>query len=111
LPLSHAVVHGYLAPMLAVVLARFILGEQVSTTRWFAVGGIAHIMMTLSLQKAEVSKLAPFEYLSLIFAVIADFMLFNNLPGIAFAVSATLILGAMWLVTFKDRSPKKSVAH
>mgnify|MGYP000149916921 CR=1 FL=1 len=204
LPLAHASILGYLAPMLAVVLARFILGENVSPIRWFAVvlsflgmlvlvlpeatgatldqsymiglalalvmavftagakiqirclaltenagaiafyfaltcalaglvtvglgwvqpnptqwmlligsgvaGGIAHIMMTLALQKSEVSKLAPFEYLSLIFAVIADYSLFNVVPGVAFVGATVLILAAMWLVSFKDHAPKKAKA-
>ena len=204
LPLAHASILGYLAPMLAVVLARFILGEHVSAIRWFAVvlsflgmlvlvlpkatgaaldqsyliglvlalvmaiftagakiqirslaltenagaiafyfaltcalaglmtvglgwvqpnpmqwllligsgltGGIAHIMMTLALQKSEVSKLAPFEYLSLIFAVIADYMLFNVVPGLAFVGATALILAAMWLVTFKDQLPQGAKA-
>ncbi len=195
LPLAHASVLGYLAPMLAVVLAHFILREEVSVTRWLAVvvsftgmlvlvlpeatgaeidqsymvglvlalimalfaagakiqirslaltenagaiafyfaltcalaglataglgwvqpipaqwlllcgsgaaGGIAHIMMTLALQQAEVSKLAPFEYLSLVFAVIADFALFDVVPGWTFALSTVLILTAMWMSTLK----------
>lgn len=204
LPLAHASILGYLAPMLAVVLARFILGEEVSPIRWFAVvlsflgmlvlvlpkatgttldqsymiglglalimavftagakiqirslaltenagaiafyfaltcalaglataglgwvqptaeqcllligsgvaGGIAHIMMTLALQKSEVSKLAPFEYLSLIFAVIADYSLFNVVPGVAFIGATALILAAMWLVTFKDKPSKEGAS-
>ena len=204
LPLAHASILGYLAPMLVVVLARFILGENVSPIRWFAVvlsflgmlvlvlpkatgatvdqsymiglalalvmavftagakiqirslaltenagaiafyfaltcalaglltaglgwvqpnpmqwllligsgltGGIAHIMMTLALQKSEVSKLAPFEYLSLIFAVIADYTLFNVVPGLAFVGATALILAAMWLVTFKDQLPQGAKA-
>lgn len=204
LPLAHASILGYLAPMLAVVMARFILGEEVSPTRWFAVvlsflgmlvlvlpkatgttldqsymiglglalimavftagakiqirslaltenagaiafyfaltcalaglataglgwvqptaeqwllligsgvaGGIAHIMMTLALQKSEVSKLAPFEYLSLIFAVIADYSLFNVVPGVAFIGATALILAAMWLVTFKDKPIKEGAS-
>ncbi|WP_412563207.1 DMT family transporter [Thalassobius sp. MITS945101] len=204
LPLAHASILGYLAPMLAVVMARFILGEEVSPTRWFAVvlsflgmlvlvlpkatgttldqsymiglglalimavftagakiqirslaltenagaiafyfaltcalaglataglgwvqptaeqwllligsgvaGGVAHIMMTLALQKTEVSKLAPFEYLSLIFAVIADYSLFNVVPGVAFIGATALILAAMWLVTFKDKPSKEGAS-
>lgn len=196
LPLAHASIIGYLAPVLAVVLARFILGEEVNGLRWFAVvlgffgmlvlvlpglaaatldrayligaglaltmaiftagakiqirslaqtenagaiafyfaltcagagavtllwgwvwpqpmqlvylcgagiaGGIAHIMMTLALQHSEISKLAPFEYLSLIFAVLADFVLFGLLPDAPFYLSTLLILAAMWAITFKD---------
>ncbi|KIC15456.1 MULTISPECIES: DMT family transporter [unclassified Leisingera] len=202
LPLAHASIIGYLAPVLAVVLARFLLGEQVNGMRWFAVvlgflgmlvlvlpgltaatpdqpyligaglafamaiftagakiqirslaqtenagaiafyfaltcavaggvsvfwgwvqpdflqlvylcgagiaGGIAHIMMTLALQHSEISKLAPFEYLSLIFAVLADFMLFRLVPDGAFYLSTLMILAAMWAITFKDRAKGRS---
>lgn len=204
LPLAHASIIGYLAPVLAVVLARFLLGEHVTGMRWFAVvlgflgmlvlvlpefqaatldqpyligvalalamavltagakiqirslaqtenagaiafyfaltcavagavsgfwgwvapdllqltylcgagiaGGIAHIMMTLALQHSEISKLAPFEYLSLIFAVIADFLLFGFLPDGAFYISTAMILLAMWAITFKDQVPLRKKA-
>lgn len=199
LPLAHASIIGYLAPVLAVVLARSFLGESVSGIRWFAVvlgflgtlilitpkltatqidksyligvglaltmaaftagakiqirslaqtenagaiafyfaltcsvagalsllwgwvqptplqlvflfgaglaGGVAHIMMTLALQYSEVSKLAPFEYLSLVFAVIADFALFNIIPDGAFYLSTVLIVIAIWVIAAKDRLP------
>jgi len=201
LPLAHASIIGYLAPVLAVVLARFLLGEQVTGMRWLAVvlgflgmlvlvlpgfqaetldqpyligvglafamavftagakiqirslaqtenagaiafyfaltcacagavsvfwgwvrpdglqltylcgagiaGGIAHIMMTLALQHSEISKLAPFEYLSLIFAVIADFLLFGFLPDSAFYVSTLMILTALWVTIFMGHRPLK----
>lgn len=196
LPLAHASIIGYLAPILAVVLARFLLSEQISRLRWCAVlcgflgmlalivpqlsatridqtyltgallafvmaiftagakiqirglartehagaiafyfaltctvagaisvfwgwslpmgaewlwligaglaGGIAHIMMTLALQQSEISRLAPFEYLSLIFAVGADAALFQTVPGPSFYPAALMILLSMWLVTFRD---------
>lgn len=201
LPLAHASIIGYLAPILAVVLAFFLLGEKVTRLRWIAVicgflgmlvlvvpelsastvdrsyligvvlalvmavftagakiqirnlaqtenagaiafyfaltcavagaitlfwgwvipdalqliwlcgaglaGGLAHIMMTLALQQSEVSKLAPFEYLSLIFAVLADALLFQTVPGYSFYFSAGFILIAMWLVAFKERDRSK----
>jgi len=205
LPLAHASIIGYLAPIMAVVLARWFLAETVTGLRWFAVvlgflgivvliapsltatqldeiyligvalalmmavftaaakiqirslaltenagaiafyfaftcsiagaftvfwgwvmptilqlaylcgaglaGGVAHIMMTLALQHTEVSELAPFEYLSLIFAVIADFLLFSIVPEAAFYLSTFLILGAMWLIAFKDNAPPEKKNH
>lgn len=203
LPLAHASIIGYLAPILSVVLARFLLAEEVSGIRWFAVlfgflgmlvlivpqlsaasvddtyligvalalamalftagakiqirrlartenagaiafyfaltcavagavtaiggwimptpiqliylcgagiaGGVAHIMMTLALQQSEISKLAPFEYLSLIFAVIADAVMFQILPGLSFYLSALMIVIAMWLIAFKERKAPAKV--
>ena len=204
LPLSHASIIGYLAPVLAVALAAVFLREMVSNARWFAVifgligvlilvlpsansadldrdyligvglaltmavftagakiqirslaltenagaiafyfaltctvaglgtwafgwvsptweqlgllictgfaGGIAHIMMTLSYQHSEVSKLAAFEYLSLVFAVLADALFFDILPEPIFYVSAALIICATLVVALKDTRPKPQTA-
>lgn len=204
LPLSHASIIGYMAPILAVVLAGFLLKESVSAARWFGVlfgflgmlvlvlptassadvdvtyltgvglalamailtagakiqirslaltenagaiafyfaltctlaglatlpfdwvtpswkqlgllvctgfaGGIAHIMMTLSYQYSEISKLAAFEYLALVFAVIADALFFDILPGPAFYAAAACIICATLVVALKDKVPKPSAA-
>lgn len=204
LPLSHASIIGYMAPILAVVLAGILLKESVSSARWFGVlfgflgmlvlilptassadvdltyltgvglalamavltagakiqirslaltenagaiafyfaltctlaglatlpfdwatpnwnqlgllvctgfaGGIAHILMTLSYQYSEISKLAAFEYLALVFAVIADALFFDILPEPAFYAAATCIVCATLVVALKDKSPKPSAA-
>lgn len=204
LPLSHASVIGYLAPVLAVVLAAALLREAVSGARWFGVlcgfigvlvlvlptataadldttylfgvglalamavltagakvqirslaltenagaiafyfaftctvaglatlplgwtvpnwnqlgllagtglaGGIAHILMTLSYQYSEVSKLAAFEYLSLVFAVIADALFFDILPAPAFYAAAAFIVAATLVVALKDGRRKPAAA-
>ncbi|MEM5582374.1 DMT family transporter [Roseibium sp. AS2] len=198
LPMSHASIIGYMAPVLAVVLAAILLKETVSNARWFGVlfgfagmlvlilptaasadfdaeyltgvglalamailtagakiqirslaltenagaiafyfaltctvaglatlpfdwvlpswellgllictgfsGGIAHILMTLSYQYSEISKLAAFEYLSLVFAVIADGLFFGILPEPAFYLAATCIIAATMVVALKDRT-------
>lgn len=204
LPLSHASIIGYMAPILAVVLAGILLKETVTPARWFGVlfgflgklvlilptassadvdmtylkgvglalamavltagakiqirslaltenagaiafyfaltctlaglatlpagwatpswtqlgllvctgfaGGIAHILMTLSYQYSEISKLAAFEYLALIFAAIADALFFELLPEPAFYAAAACIIGATLVVALKDKAPKPSAA-
>nr|WP_319486625.1 DMT family transporter [uncultured Cohaesibacter sp.] len=67
-------------------------------------GGIAQIMMTLSYKLGEVSKLATFEYLSLAFAVVADFLFFAIVPEPNFYLSSALVVGATLIVAFRDRS-------
>lgn len=198
LPMAHASIYGYLAPLIAVILAAILLNETVTAVRWMSVaigfvgmlvlvvpeltseeldktyltgaslalmmaaftagakiqtrslaltenagaiafyfaltcalvglatvvngwltptaeqliyligaglaGGVAHIMMTLALQQAEVSKLAPFEYLALVFAVIADASVFNVIPSLNFYGATAIILLAMWMMTFKDKT-------
>jgi drug/metabolite transporter (DMT)-like permease len=204
LPISHATVIGYLAPILAVLMARVLLKEEVTGARWAGIvvgfmgmlvlilpnvsgveadksyftgvllglltavltagakiqirslaktenagaiafyfaltctvaglttfplgwvetnneqflllvgsgvaGGIAHIMMTLSYQYSEVSKLATFEYLALAFAVIADFAFFAIVPEFNFYISSGLIIAATLIVVMFDRQGKKETA-
>jgi drug/metabolite transporter (DMT)-like permease len=55
-------------------------------------GGIAHILMTLSFRHAEAGALAPFEYLSILWAAGAGVVFFAEVPNWAFLVAAPLIL-------------------
>lgn len=55
-------------------------------------GGLAHILMTLSFSHADASALAPFEYLSVLWAVALGFAFFAEVPGLAFLLAGPLIL-------------------
>ena len=55
-------------------------------------GGAAHIAMTLSFRHAEASVLAPFEYLTLIWAALAGLAVFAETPSPAFALAAPLVV-------------------
>ena len=55
-------------------------------------GGAAHIAMTVSFRLAEASAMAPFEYLTLIWAVVAGLVVFGEIPGAAFLVATPLIV-------------------
>ncbi|MGY6633729.1 MAG: DMT family transporter [Alkalilacustris sp.] len=55
-------------------------------------GGCAHIAMTVSFKLAEASALAPFEYVTLIWAVLADLWLFGTPVGPAFLLALPLLL-------------------
>ena len=55
-------------------------------------GGLAHIATTLSLKLAEASAIAPFEYLTLIWAVLTDLLLFGTPVGPAFFLAVPLLL-------------------
>jgi drug/metabolite transporter (DMT)-like permease len=63
-------------------------------------------MMTLSYQYSEVSKLATFEYLSLVFAVLSDLIFFAIIPDANFYLSSALIIAATLIVAFSDRLGK-----
>lgn len=56
-------------------------------------GGGAHIAMTLSFRLAEVSRLAAFEYLTLLWAGLIDLILWQTAFGPAFWLALPLLLG------------------
>ena len=55
-------------------------------------GGLAHILMTLSFRHADASALAPFEYLSVLWAAALGFVFFSEVPGLAFALAGPLVM-------------------
>jgi drug/metabolite transporter (DMT)-like permease len=67
-------------------------------------GGVAHILMTLSFRYAEAAALAPFEYLSILWAVLMGLLLFSEAPGWSFVIAAPLILAGA-IVARPQRRP------
>jgi drug/metabolite transporter (DMT)-like permease len=55
-------------------------------------GGFAHIAMTLAFRHAEASLLAPFEYLAIVWPIIADMFLFDAPLSLAFLTALPLVL-------------------
>ncbi|MEM9148353.1 MAG: DMT family transporter [Pseudomonadota bacterium] len=55
-------------------------------------GGAAHVAMTLSFRYAQASLLAPFEYLTILWAAILGAAVFAETPSGAFLIAAPLII-------------------
>lgn len=55
-------------------------------------GGFAHIAMTLGFRYAEASRLAPFEYLALLWPILADLLIFKLPLSASFLLAAPLVL-------------------
>ena len=61
-------------------------------------GGVGQILLTESYRHAEVSVIAPFEYCSIILALLVGYFVFNELPtkimmiGVAFIITAGIII-------------------
>lgn len=66
-------------------------------------GGFAHIAMTLAFRHAEASLLAPFEYLAIVWPVIADLVLFGSPLSTAFLTALPLVLAGAGLATIEGR--------
>ncbi|MEM6385611.1 MAG: DMT family transporter [Pseudomonadota bacterium] len=73
-------------------------------------GGFAHIAMTLAFRYAEASRLAPFEYIALVWPVLADVFIFNLQLSTTFLLAAPLILIGAVLAAAEgtSRSARKS---
>lgn len=65
-------------------------------------GGLAHIALTLAFRYAEVSRLAPFEYIALLWPILADLFIFEAplLSGFLLALPLILLGG---LVAVRER--------
>ncbi|MDK9688732.1 DMT family transporter [Halomonas meridiana] len=69
-------------------------------------GGAAHIAMTLAFRYAEASRLAPFEYLALLWPVLADWLLFDIPASHHFFLALPLMLGGVVLAALEGKRLK-----
>lgn len=70
-------------------------------------GGAAHIAMTLALRYAEASRLAPYEYIALVWPVLADWLLFGLPVSSGFLLALPLLLGGVGLATLEGRRARQ----
>ncbi len=71
-------------------------------------GGFGHIALTLSFRYAEASRLAPIEYIALLWPLLADVFIFGVEFSAAFLLAAPLILaGAGLAAAEKGKRPHK----
>ena len=62
-------------------------------------GGLAHVAMVLAFRIASASTLAPFEYLTLIWAAVGGFAFFGEYPSMAFYFAAIFIVSGAAIAT------------
>jgi drug/metabolite transporter (DMT)-like permease len=66
-------------------------------------GGIGQILLTTSYRYATISTLAPFDYMSLIWAVALGFVVFGDIPHWLVLAGAALVIAAGMLVILQER--------
>ncbi|QFT58040.1 EamA-like transporter family protein [Sulfitobacter sp. THAF37] len=80
------------------------------------VGGVAQILVTSSYRFGSVSMLAPYDYTSMLFAIILGYVIFGELPTIMMLAGAALVICAGVLVIWRehqlgmDRSKVRAVS-
>jgi drug/metabolite transporter (DMT)-like permease len=66
-------------------------------------GGLAQILITLSLRYSHASLLAPFDYTTLIWSVIIGFVLMREVPAVETLAGAVLVIGAGLFVFWREK--------
>jgi drug/metabolite transporter (DMT)-like permease len=66
-------------------------------------GGLAHILLTESYRLAPASLVAPFDYTSMLWALILGYLVFGEVPGVLVFVGAGIIAAAGLLVIWRER--------
>lgn len=70
-------------------------------------GGFAHIAMTMSFRYAEASRLAPFEYIALLWPLLADLFLFRLPLSSTFLFAAPLVLLGAAVAAIEGKRPAR----
>lgn len=71
-------------------------------------GGMAQILVTLSLRYADASLLAPFDYTTLVWSMIIGWLFLNSFPGPSTITGATIVALAGIFTIWSDRRQRKA---
>jgi drug/metabolite transporter (DMT)-like permease len=66
-------------------------------------GGLAHILLTESYRLAPASLVAPFDYTSMLWALLLGFLVFHEVPSALVFLGAAIIAGAGLFVIWRER--------
>lgn len=87
------------AALLSLVYAAVRLGLAVPVTLALLVvtgllGGLGQVLLTSSYRHANVSVIAPFDYASMLLAIVIGYVVFDEAPTLVVLAGATLLLPA-----------------
>ena len=66
-------------------------------------GGVGQILLTSSYREADVSLIAPFEYSSMLLALAAGYIIFDEIPSTTMLVGAAIIITAGIAIILRER--------
>jgi len=65
-------------------------------------GGVGQVLLTESYRHAEASTIAPFEYVSMLFALLLGYLVFAEVPTAAMLAGAALIVAAGLFILWRE---------
>lgn len=66
-------------------------------------GGVGQILMTESYRHADMSTIAPFEYTSMILAIVIGYVVFAEVPTVYTLVGGTVVVGAGLFIIWREQ--------
>ncbi len=66
-------------------------------------GGVAQILMTECYRHAELSTIAPFEYTSMLLAIVIGYFAFGDVPTLYTLVGGMIVIGAGLFIIWRER--------
>lgn len=73
-------------------------------------GGLGQILLTSSYKHAEASTLAPFTYVSMIWALIIGYFIFGETPTLPMLAGASLVIAAGVAIVLRERQLGRKIA-
>lgn len=67
------------------------------------IGGVGQVLLTSSYRHADASVIAPFEYVSMLFALMIGYWAFGEIPSLTMLGGAALIITAGILIIWRER--------
>lgn len=67
------------------------------------VGGVAQIFLTTSYRYAEASLLAPFDYVSMIYALLIGYFIFSEIPTLPMLAGSALVISAGIVIIWREQ--------
>jgi drug/metabolite transporter (DMT)-like permease len=65
-------------------------------------GGVGQILLTESYRHAETSVIAPFEYVSMLLAIVLGYLIFAEIPTVTTLVGAAIIVAAGIFIIWRE---------
>lgn len=78
-------------------------GEALMLVASGLLGGVGQILLTTSYREADASVVAPFEYVSMLFALAIGYFVFEEVPTLTMLFGAALVVTAGILIIWRER--------
>jgi drug/metabolite transporter (DMT)-like permease len=72
-------------------------------------GSIANLLLTQSYRLAEASLVTPIKYLSLVFAIIFGFFIWNEVPKVLTLLGAGLVIISSFIIFIRENKLNKQI--